>query len=95
MIILIHYLTKIGIHFAYIIQKPPKNCDQKYKEEIFSNMVKDSKRVLIVDDEETLTWSMARSLSKDKDNYEVMIANNGREALNLLKKIRLIWSSPI
>src|SRR4030043_611158 len=52
-------------------------------------MVKDSKRVLIVDDEETLTWSMARSLSKDKDNYEVMIANNGREALNLLKKNKI------
>ena len=52
-------------------------------------MVKDSKRVLIVDDEETLTWSMARSLSKDKDNYEVMIANNGKEALNLLKKNRI------
>jgi len=49
-------------------------------------MVKDLKKVLIVDDEETLTWSMARSLSKDKDKYEVFIANNGREALNLLKK---------
>jgi DNA-binding response OmpR family regulator len=42
------------------------------------------KKVLIVDDEETLTWSMAKSLSKDKDKYEVIIANNGREALNLL-----------
>src|SRR4030043_1085351 len=52
-------------------------------------MVKDSKRVLIVDDEETLTWSMARSLSKDKDSYEVMIANNGREALHLLKKNKI------
>src|SRR4030066_1377684 len=52
------------------------------------------KKVLIVDDEKTLTWSMARSLSKDKDNYEVMIANNGREALNLLRnnKIDLVIS---
>src|SRR4030067_2856324 len=32
---------------------------------------------------------MARSLSKEKDNYEVMIANNGREALNLLKKNKI------
>jgi len=49
-------------------------------------MMKSLKKVLIVDDEETLTWSMARSLSKDKDKYEVIIANNGKEALNLLKK---------
>jgi DNA-binding response OmpR family regulator len=49
-------------------------------------MGKSLKRVLIVDDEETLTWSMARSLSKDKDKYEVIIANNGKEALDLLKK---------
>jgi diaminopimelate decarboxylase len=38
-------------------------------------MVKNLKRVLIVDDEETLTWSMSRSLSKDKDKYEVIVAN--------------------
>jgi len=49
-------------------------------------MAKNLKKVLIVDDEETLTWSMARSLSRDKDKYEVVIANNGGEALNLLKK---------
>ncbi len=47
---------------------------------------KNLKKVLIVDDEETLTWSMARSLSRDKDKYEVVIANNGGEALSLLKK---------
>ena len=46
----------------------------------------DLKKILIVDDEETLTWSMAKSLSKDKDKYEVMIANNGREALNVLER---------
>jgi DNA-binding response OmpR family regulator len=50
------------------------------------DMLSNSKKVLIVDDEETLTWSMAKSLSKDKDKYEVIIANNGKEALNLLKK---------
>jgi CheY-like chemotaxis protein len=52
-------------------------------------MLKSLKRVLIVDDEETLTWSMAKSLSKDKDKYEVLIANNGREALGLLKKQKI------
>jgi CheY-like chemotaxis protein len=56
--------------------------------EIF-NMVKNLKKVLIVDDEETLTWSMSKSLSKDKDKYEVIVANNGREALNLLKKNKI------
>jgi len=53
--------------------------------EVFE-MSKELKTVLIVDDEETLTWSMAKSLSKDKDKYEVLIANSGKEALNLLKK---------
>jgi len=52
-------------------------------------MADNLKKVLIVDDEETLTWSMARSLSKDKDNYEVLIANNGREALNFLEKNKI------
>ena len=49
-------------------------------------MPKGLKKVLIVEDEETLTWSMAKSLAKDKDKYEVMIANNGSEALQLLKR---------
>jgi YesN/AraC family two-component response regulator len=58
------------------------------------NMLKDLKKVLIVDDEETLTWSMAKSLSKDRDKYEVIIANNGKEALTQLKdnKIDLVIS---
>ncbi len=51
--------------------------------------MKEIKRVLIVDDEETLTWSMAKSLSKDRDKYEVIIANNGKEAINLLKKNKI------
>jgi DNA-binding response OmpR family regulator len=49
-------------------------------------MLRNLKKVLIVDDEETLTWSMAKSLSKDKDKFEVIIANNGSEAINLLRK---------
>ncbi len=47
------------------------------------------KRVLIVDDEETLTWSMARSLSKDNEKFEVVIANNGREAIELLRRDKI------
>jgi DNA-binding response OmpR family regulator len=53
------------------------------------SMLKDLKKVLIVDDEETLTWSMAKSLSKDKDKYEVFIANNGKDALSLLQNNRI------
>jgi DNA-binding response OmpR family regulator len=52
-------------------------------------MAKNLKKVLIVDDEETLTWSLAKSLSKDKDKYEVIIANNGREALAKLEKNKI------
>ncbi|MCK5551975.1 MAG: response regulator, partial [Deltaproteobacteria bacterium] len=50
-------------------------------------MAKELKKVLIVDDEETLTWSMAKSLSRDRDKYEVEIANNGKEALEVLGKM--------
>ena len=52
-------------------------------------MVKDLKKVLIVDDEETLTWSMAKSLSRDVDKYQVVVANSGREALDTLKTSRI------
>lgn len=50
-------------------------------------MARELKKVLIVDDEETLTWSMAKSLSRDRDKYEIEIANNGKEALDVLGKI--------
>jgi DNA-binding response OmpR family regulator len=69
-----------------ILFKNPYKAWVKVLQRDLNGMVKDLKRVLIVDDEETLTWSMARSLSRDKDKYEVIIANNGREALNQLKK---------
>jgi CheY-like chemotaxis protein len=55
------------------------------EEVVNPNMSRNLKKVLIVDDEETLTWSMSKSLAKDKDKYEVMIANNGKEAINILK----------
>ena len=69
-----------------ILFKNPYEARAKVLHRDLNGMVKNLKRVLIVDDEETLTWSMARSLSRDKDKYEVIIANNGREALNQLKK---------
>jgi len=44
------------------------------------------KKVLVVDDEETLTWGMAKSLSKDSNYYELLIANNGKKALEIIEK---------
>jgi CheY-like chemotaxis protein/predicted regulator of Ras-like GTPase activity (Roadblock/LC7/MglB family) len=44
------------------------------------------KKVLIVDDEEILTWIMSKTLSKDKKRYEVIIANDGTKALDIMKK---------
>jgi CheY-like chemotaxis protein len=48
--------------------------------------LKTTNKVLIVDDEETLTWSMTKTLEKDSGKYELVIANTGAEALNVLKK---------
>jgi len=42
-----------------------------------------SKQVLIVDDEETLTWSLAKTLSHDRDTYEVTSVNDGETALSI------------
>ncbi len=46
---------------------------------------KEQKTILIVDDEETLTWSMSKNLSLNKE-YKVICANSGEEALEILKK---------
>lgn len=48
------------------------------------NMTK--KKILIVNDEEDLTWSILRGLSKDKHRLEVFHANSGGQALDLLNK---------
>lgn len=45
-----------------------------------------TKKVLVVDDEETLTWSMTKTLAKDRGTYELIIANTGREALQILQE---------
>jgi len=43
-------------------------------------------KVLIVDDEEALTWTMMRALLKQANGYEVMVANSGQEALEILER---------
>jgi CheY-like chemotaxis protein/predicted regulator of Ras-like GTPase activity (Roadblock/LC7/MglB family) len=47
----------------------------------------DFKRVLIVDDEEDLTWSISKHLTKDKDKYELIAVNSAIEALKILEKL--------
>ena len=44
------------------------------------------KIILIVDDEETLTWSMSKNLSLNKE-YKIVSANSSEEALDVLEKI--------
>lgn len=44
------------------------------------------KRVLVVDDEEDLTWSISKHLAKDKDKYQLIAVNNGRAALEALSQ---------
>jgi DNA-binding response OmpR family regulator len=44
------------------------------------------KQVLIVDDEETLTWSLAKSLAHDRETYEVTTVNDGETALSVIEQ---------
>jgi len=50
-------------------------------------MTSTSKKILIVDDEEDLTWSISRSLRKENGQYEIICVNSGDEALNFLNQI--------
>ncbi len=45
------------------------------------------KRVLIVDDEEDLTWTLSKKLSKDSDKFQAICVNSGREAIEVLNQI--------
>ena len=58
---------------------------------------KETKKVLVVDDEETLTWSMTKTLAKDKDKYELIIANTGKEALQAMQEdhIDVVMNMPV
>jgi DNA-binding NtrC family response regulator len=42
------------------------------------------KRVLIVDDEQDLTWSLVRRLSKDAGRMEFVCTDSGKQALDLM-----------
>jgi CheY-like chemotaxis protein len=45
------------------------------------------KRILIVDDEEDLTWTLSKKLSKDKDKFEIVTANSGKDAIDVLNQM--------
>jgi len=46
-----------------------------------------TKRVLIVDDEEDLTWTLTKKLSKDNDQFEVIAVNSGKDAMNVMDQL--------
>ena len=47
------------------------------------------KRILIVDDEEDLTWSISKRLAKDGDSLEIICTNSGSNALEMLSKYKV------
>ncbi len=49
----------------------------------------EKKRILIVDDEEDLTWSISKRLAKDGDSLEIICTNSGSSALEMLSKYKV------
>jgi CheY-like chemotaxis protein/predicted regulator of Ras-like GTPase activity (Roadblock/LC7/MglB family) len=45
------------------------------------------RRVLVVDDEDDLTWSISKHLAKDKGKYELICVNSGKKALEVLSQL--------
>lgn len=50
-------------------------------------MTTEKKRILIVDDEENLTWSIANNLKKEFKQHEIFSVNSGDQALEILQKM--------
>ena len=50
-------------------------------------MADEIKRVLVVDDEDDLTWSISKHLAKDKGKYELISVNSGIKALEVLSQL--------
>jgi DNA-binding NtrC family response regulator len=50
-------------------------------------MADDVKRVLVVDDEDDLTWSISKHLAKDRDRYDLICVNSGKKALEVLSQL--------
>lgn len=53
------------------------------------HMRKNRKKILIVDDEEDITWSIEKGLQKDKTLLNVFCTNNGSSALDIMSNCRM------
>lgn len=49
-------------------------------------MMQDRPMILVVDDEEDLTWSIKRGLKKENPEYQIVCVNSGSDALSLLNQ---------
>lgn len=52
-------------------------------------MAKSTKCILVVDDEEDLTWSISKGLLRKQENFEVFCVNSGKEALDILRQQKI------
>ena len=52
-------------------------------------MIEATKFVLVVDDEEDLTWSISRGLLRKQSNVRVRCVNSGKAALDILSQNRV------
>ncbi len=52
-------------------------------------MSDNKKRILIVDDEEDLTWSISKRIAKERNILEVICANSGNRALKMLSELKV------
>jgi len=50
-------------------------------------MNQETKRILIVDDEESLTWGITKNLQKQYKDHKIYAMNSGEEALNTLQRL--------
>jgi len=50
-------------------------------------MTDELKRVLVVDDEDDLTWSISKHLAKDREKYELICVNSVKKALEVLSQL--------
>ena len=50
-------------------------------------MADELKRVLVVDDEDDLTWSISKHLAKDRERYDLICVNSGKKALEVLSQL--------
>lgn len=44
------------------------------------------KKILIIDDQDTLTWSLSKGLFKEDPSFSVLRASDGNEALGILRE---------